>query len=186
VLREALDIYAKVPDFESHHLVAATWNNLSYALRGQGRLEESEAAARKSLTLMHAARGDRHSQTAAVMVNVARFEIEHGRFDKAEALLVPALKIRQETFPSNDRRVAVAKNWLGATYTALGRYADAEPLLLDADRNLAAVSDAWAAHKQAVLTHLITLYTAWGKPDQAAPYRARLSRLKVFGKSPNQ
>jgi eukaryotic-like serine/threonine-protein kinase len=175
--REALDIYAKVPNFESHHLVAATWNNLAYPLRGQRRLDEAEAVARKALPLMRAARGDRHSQTASVMVNVARFAIDRGQFHEAETLLVPALKIRQQTFPANDRRVAIAKNWLGAAYTGLHHYAQAEPLLLDAERNLAGVPDVWVAEKRSVLTHLITLYDAWGKPNQASPYRARLSAM---------
>jgi eukaryotic-like serine/threonine-protein kinase len=177
--REALDIYAKVPGFESHPLVASTWNNISYPLRNQGRRDEAEAAARKSLDLMRAARGDNHTQTASVMVNVARFAIDRGRFDEAEALLVPALKIRREAFPDNDRRIAQAKNWLGATYTSLGRYAEAEPLLLDAHRNLTSVPDAWSADKRAVLNHLITLYQALGKPNQAAPYRQELAEIKV-------
>ena len=49
----------RCPTSSSHHLVASTWNNLSYALRGQGRLDEAEAAARKALALMRAARGER-------------------------------------------------------------------------------------------------------------------------------
>ncbi len=65
----------------------------------------------------------------------------------------------------------------------MGRYAEAEPLLLDADRNLAAISDAWAADKRAVVTHLITLYDAWGKPDQAAPYRAELAAEDLNGRT---
>lgn len=180
--REALDIYAKIPGFESHHLVASTWNNLSYSLRGQDRLAEAEEAARKSLTLMRAARGDRHSQTAAVMVNVARFALDHGNFHEAETLLVPALKIRQETFPANDRRIAMAKNWLGATYTGLNRYAEAEPLLLDAERNLAGIPDVWITEKRSILTHLIALYDAWGKPDQTMSYRLRLAQMKPESK----
>jgi serine/threonine protein kinase len=177
--REGLAIYAKIPDFESHHLVASTWNNLSYALRGQGRLEEAEAAARKSLTLMRAARGDNHAQTAAVMVNVGRFDIDHGRFDEAATLLEPALKIREATFPTTDRRVAIARNWLGATYVGLGRYGEAEPLLLAADRDLSGVPDVWITEKRAVLTHLIALYEKWGKPDQAVKYRVRLDQMKA-------
>jgi eukaryotic-like serine/threonine-protein kinase len=177
LFREQLAIYAK--RFDTHTLVGATWNNLSYALRGQGRLAEAEDAARKALPLVLAARGNRHPDTASTMVNLGRFELEHRRLAEAEALFVPALKIRQDLFPASDRRIAAAKSWLAASYTAGGRYADAEALLLDANRHLADVPAAYEHEKRAALTHLITLYESWGKPDQAAPYRKQLSAMKV-------
>jgi serine/threonine protein kinase/tetratricopeptide (TPR) repeat protein len=177
LFREQLAIYAK--RFDTHMLVGATWNNLSYALRGQGRLEEAEAAARKALPLVRAARGDHHPDTASTMVNVGRFELEHGRTVEAEALIAPALKFRQEAFPAHDRRIAVARSWLGATYTTAGRYAEAEPLLVEAHRHLSDVPEAYASDKRTALTHLISLYDSWGKPDEAAKYRAELAAMKI-------
>jgi eukaryotic-like serine/threonine-protein kinase len=178
LFREALAIYAKIFD-DSHGMVGGAWNNLSYALRGQGRLDEAEFAARKALVIVRTARGDNHADTASVMVNLGRFELEHGRLEEAEALLVPALKFRQGAFPASDRRIATAKSWLAATYIAMGRLAEAETLLLDANRHLAGVPTAYLADKRAALTHLITLYESWGKPDQAAPYRAELTAMRA-------
>jgi serine/threonine protein kinase len=177
LFREQLAIYAKSSN--THTLTGSAWNNLSYALRGQGRLAEAEEAARKALPLIRARRGEHHPDTASVMVNVGRFELEHGRLAEAEALLAPALEFRQSAFPATDRRIAVARNWLAATYTAMGRYAEAEALLLDANRQLADVPAAYAADKRTALTHLITLYEKWGKPDQAVPFRVRLDQMKA-------
>ena len=143
-IAKRLAIYAKSPTSIRTSWSAATWNNLSYALRGQGRLDEAEAAARKALPIVRAARGDNHPDTACVMVNLGRFELERGRPKEAEALIAPALKFRQEAFPPDDRRVAIAMSWLAAAYTAQGRYAEAEPLLLEAHRHLSAIPAAYA------------------------------------------
>jgi serine/threonine protein kinase/tetratricopeptide (TPR) repeat protein len=176
--REALAIYAKGLG-ESHVRYGATLNNLSYALLGQGRLDDAEAVIRKSLPIVRATRGDNHPETASVMLNLGRVELQRGRLKEAEALLAHGLKIRQDAYLPDDRRVAVAGTWLGAVYTATGRHADAERLLLEAHRHLAATPAAYASDKRVLLTHLIALYESWGKPDQAAPYRAELAALKV-------
>ena len=176
--REALAIYGKSLH-DSHFRVGNTWNNLSYALRGQGRLDEAEAAVRKALPIVRAARGDNHPDTASIMVNLGRIELERGRPKEAEALIAPALKFRQEAFLPDDRRVVSAMGWLAAAYSAQGRHAEAEPLLLEAHRHLSAIPAAYGNDKRAVLTHLITLYDKWGKPDQAAAYRAELASIPV-------
>jgi serine/threonine protein kinase/Tfp pilus assembly protein PilF len=176
--REALGIYEKRLG-DSHFRYGNTLNNLAYTLRDQGRLDEAEAAIRKALPIVRAARGEQHVDTASIMVNLGRIELERGRPKEAEALLAPALKIRERAFLPDDRRVANAKSWLGAAYTATGRHAEAETLLLDANRHLPVAPAAFANDKRAALTHLITLYESWGKPDQAAPYRARLAEIKA-------
>jgi eukaryotic-like serine/threonine-protein kinase len=174
--REALSIYAKRLG-ESHFRAGNTWNNLSHSLRGQGRLAEAEEALRKALPILRASRGDNHVETATVMANLGRVVLERGRPREAEALLVPALKIREAAYLPSDRRVANAKCWLGATYAASARYAEAEPLLLEAHRQLSRAPAAFTKDKREALTHLITLYESWGKPDQAAPYRQELAAL---------
>jgi hypothetical protein len=53
----------------------------------------------------------------------------------------------------------------------LGRYDEAEPLLLESYPNLRPLPD---ADTRETLRYLVKLYDAWGKPEKAAEWRAKL------------
>jgi hypothetical protein len=68
--------------------------------------------------------------------------------------------------------VADAESVLGGCLARLGRFQEAEPLLLRGHEGLAAAA-ARAPYRRAALTRLVALYEAWGKPDLAARYRSQ-------------
>ena len=64
-----------------------------------------------------------------------------------------------------------SRSHLGACLTQLKRYPEAEEQLLAAYAGLKTVRGEQHALTRKAVSRLIELYEAWGKPDQAAPYR---------------
>jgi len=62
---------------------------------------------------------------------------------------------------------------LGYCLVRAHRYAEAEPLLLQAEMALGAIPNAPPAHRAQVLTALVGLYERWGKPTEAQAWKAR-------------
>jgi hypothetical protein len=81
---------------------------------------------------------------------------------------------RRRTFVEDDWSLGAAKSLLGATLVSLGRYNEAETVLLDARGDLASLRAPQPVAMKATLTRLVELYTAWGKQERAATYRALL------------
>jgi eukaryotic-like serine/threonine-protein kinase len=78
---------------------------------------------------------------------------------------------------------------LGEVLTSRKKYSDAEPLLLRAYRGLKppAGQEPEPARQLCfteTLDRLVRLYDAWGKPEEAARWRAKLPPGTPSGKSP--
>jgi hypothetical protein len=65
---------------------------------------------------------------------------------------------------------------LGFCLTRARRFAEAEPLLLQAEAGLRRLSPAAARHHNVAVTWLVSLYEQWGKAEQAALWKERLGR----------
>jgi serine/threonine-protein kinase len=96
-----------------------------------------------------------------------------GQAKRAEALLREAVERLGRTERAFD--LAALKSALGESLTAQRRYAEAEPLLLEAheaqqSRVLPGQFDLAETRRR-----LAELYTAWGRPDLAAQYREEVS-----------
>ena len=131
---------------ESHPLVAVTLNSLSRVLRDQGRYDEAAAALEAALHIARPALGSEHQLVAIYTINLAAVYLARGQPEAAEALLREGLRIRalspqlvpnrRRIFPEDDWSVGATKSLLGASLTALGRYGEAETVLLEARRDL--------------------------------------------------
>jgi hypothetical protein len=73
-----------------------------------------------------------------------------------------------------DEWVAQTKATFGACLAAQTRYADAEAPLVEGYAQLARGSADRRPAAREALGHLVALYTAWGKLEKAAEYRALL------------
>src|SRR5262249_40504092 len=78
---------------------------------------------------------------------------------------------RRRIFPEDDWSVGATKSLLGASLTALARYSESEDVLLEARRDLEALSPPSRRDIDANTTRFIDLYVAWGKRDKADHYR---------------
>ena len=182
LFRQAMDVHRKTLG-ESHPLVAVTLNSLGRVLRDQGRDDEAAAALEAALQIARPALGSDHQLIAIYSLNLAAVHVARGEPEAAEALLRDGLRIRglaprlvpnrRRIFPEDDWSVEAAKSLLGATLTALKRYSEAETVLLEARRELDGTASPPSRDVDATNTRLVDLYVAWGKPDQAARYRAR-------------
>ena len=73
------------------------------------------------------------------------------------------------------------KGVLGTCLTEIGRYGDAEPLVLESYVTISGSRGAEDERTKRALNRVIALYEAWGKPDKAAEYRALLPRPSEAG-----
>jgi Tetratricopeptide repeat len=72
--------------------------------------------------------------------------------------------------------VALTQTRLASMYQALGRYEDAERLLLPAYRAYQATLGETHEITQGIIKQLVELYDAWGKRDSVEEWRARQSK----------
>jgi eukaryotic-like serine/threonine-protein kinase len=156
---------------EKHPSVASKLNKLSTVFREEGKYEEAESASRDAIQMSMAVLGEEHPLVALFTLNLGRVQLLRKEAADAEPLLRKAVTIRERAYPAGNWRIGEAKGLLGECLTALGRYEEAEALLLDA-RRLLKEGPGWEGEQaQANRLRLIALYEAWGHPEKATAYR---------------
>ena len=97
--------------------------------------------------------------------------LSRGDTATAGELLTGALGILRSTKPAGDWTIADTESALGGYLAALGRFEDAEHLLVDSYRTLRQVKGEHSIYCRSAAGRLVDLYQTWGRPDQAARYR---------------
>jgi hypothetical protein len=115
-----------------------------------------------------------HPGTASTLAWLGKLLVARGDPQGAEPLLREALASRQAAFPPDDWRVAEAGSLLGGGLVALGRYAEAEPLVVEGYRTLKQKRGAAYRRSRQALGRVVELYDAWGRSAEAARWRAEL------------
>jgi tetratricopeptide (TPR) repeat protein/tRNA A-37 threonylcarbamoyl transferase component Bud32 len=152
--------------------VARSLNNLGHLREARGDAAGAEALYRQAIAIYYQPRLSlRHPDRATFLRNLASLLAAHGDAAKAEPLAREALSVFQAAAPAH-WRTADAESVLGGCLTGLGRYAEAEPLLLDGYRRLAQSSGEGRQHLREAVRRLVDLYTASKRDDRAALYRA--------------
>ena len=98
--------------------------------------------------------------------------LQAGEPDKAESLARQCVEVRRRSLPAGHWQVAEAQSLLGACLQAQHKFERAEEQLLqslDALRESRGPSD---EHTRTAIRRLRKLYEAWGRPLEAAKYRA--------------
>jgi eukaryotic-like serine/threonine-protein kinase len=160
---------------DSHPSVADSWYNLAELLQETGALAESEQAYRKTLAILGVVLPPGHINTAGAYIGLGSVLTDQGRPKEAEPLLRQALALRMEKLGPDDRRTAKAQRTLGVCLVALGHRVEAETLLLASWHTLAQAKN-WYHRTLGTqnLRDLVALYGSWGRPAEAAKYRALL------------
>ena len=169
---------------ERHPITATTLNSLSRVLREQRRYDEAAAALQEGLNVARAALGSEHQLVAIYTLNLASVQLSRRQPAAAEALVREGLRIRinapgivpsrRRTFREDDWSIPATRTLLGASLVALARYDAAEAVLLETRRDLEALPSSRRTELQTTIARLVELYSAWGKREQAAAYRALL------------
>ena len=155
---------------EEHPSVAFVMHALARLLYHKKAYQESESLHRKTLALQRKLLDANHPHIAFTLHNMGELLLDRKRPSEAALRLQEALQIRQEKYVESNKRTKTTKLFLGLSLTALGRFDEAEPLLLDSYTFFKNEHDQEKTQK--TLDGLIELYTAWGRPEQAAAYQA--------------
>jgi hypothetical protein len=103
--------------------------------------------------------------------------IQQSQWAEAETILRECLAIRAKTQP-DDWSTFSTRSVLGGCLLGQKKYAEAEPLILAGYEGLKAREAQIPAPSKPRLAEaaerVVRLYEAWGKPEQAAAWKARL------------
>jgi CHAT domain-containing protein/Flp pilus assembly protein TadD len=107
-------------------------NETGMRLHREGRYAEAERLYREALAVRKATLGDRHTEYAQSLNNLAMLYRYTGRYAEAEPLLRETLAAYRAAVGDRHPVYAIALDNLGLLYRAAGRYGEAEPLQREA------------------------------------------------------
>src|SRR5580765_2804975 len=157
LLRESAEVYRRV--FGPNGLeYAQSLNALALAEEWQGRLVRAQSLIEEALRVSEPQLGSDHPRVLGFTVNLARVRIARGDGAATESSLRAGLSAREKLYPRGDWRIAQTQSLLGAALAAQKRYAEAEPLMIAADRGLKPVPGVQERERAANRARLATLY----------------------------
>ena len=154
--------------------LAGSHLSLAKLYADMGAPAKAEPHARKALDLHLKIYGQDHLYAARPKTLLGRILVSQDRWAKAAPLLREAIAIREKRLPPRNWKTAKSRSLLGAALAGLGRFEQAEPLLLAGYEII--TEDRGPRHRRTyqALQRIIFLYEKWGKPQEAAEYRAKL------------
>jgi tetratricopeptide (TPR) repeat protein len=172
--RQAVSVARKSlgPDHSDVGELLADW---AQSLDALGRYAEAEPQYRESLRIARASFGDNDPRVGLKLVWISTTLRHLNRLAEAEAHIRQGAEITARRYSADHPRVAEANGVLGLTLAARRSWSEAEPLLLayaaalDQDRSV-------EGDRLEVVRSIVEMYMAWGKPDKAAEWRAKLPK----------
>jgi len=170
LIQEGTNLFAKSLG-EDHPNVAFGLTSLSAVYYEEGRYDLAEQDARKALAIAEKSSRTSHVYSRASGM-LGRTLTATGRSAEAEPLLRKALSVLEPRVPRQSNAMAMMLGNLGECLAAQGRYAEAEPLLKETYDIVKTVHVSQSPVLDEARQHLVSLYDAWGNPQQAALYRS--------------
>jgi serine/threonine protein kinase/tetratricopeptide (TPR) repeat protein len=156
-------------------------NNLAalYLKSGPDWLPQAAPLLEETLRIAREEHGDWHRETNHARLTLSSVYQGAGRPADAERLMREQLALLEEHWPGH-RDVYVAKFVIGTCLLDQQKFEEAEGYLLEAYERLIArraerAADTRPPPRGASGEKLVELYEAWGKPEQAAEWRAKLT-----------
>jgi tetratricopeptide (TPR) repeat protein len=187
--REALSIYRQVYGGD-HRSVLSPMIGLAHTLRWRGDaersdLEAAEAILQEASDLVPGLYGDEVPWTIQEKITRAfgLLHLAQGRTDEAESMLRKAVEIARENAPLESLQIRYAESAYGACLTALGRYEEAESLLVGTYEDFR-LWDAQSSDLQPSMgsrrtaARLIDLYRGLGDSERVRKYEEELRALE--------
>lgn len=157
-----------------HPKTLVAMDNLATVFLDQGKPAEARPLTDEALAVRRKKLSAGHIDLALSLELQGRLLIAEAKPAEAKPVLREALTIRRGALPARDYRTALAESLLGQALAETKRFDEAEPLLVGGGETLQASAGASKRQKREALERLVALYTAWGKPDKAAEWKARL------------
>ena len=154
-----------------HRYFTMSLFNLASVLNAEGAYDQAEAPAREALAKIEKSLGARHLDTGIAYAVLASSLRGQGRFAESEPLYVRGLAIFRER-GALPHRIAIRQGEYADVLANLGKYDAAETELLSALEILREHYPEGNLRTRNVVSSLVALYDAWGKPEKASEYRA--------------
>jgi serine/threonine-protein kinase len=153
------------------------WTMFNYAdlMLSQRRYPEAAHWAREVLALRGRTLPDSHPAVSTAMGVLGRALGAMASLAAGERWLRESLALRRRTLPEGHWMIASSESILGEHLARAGRYAQAESLLVASAGKLAEIRGENATVVQDARARLVSLYEAWGRPADAAQWRARIA-----------
>jgi serine/threonine protein kinase/Tfp pilus assembly protein PilF len=171
LLREALALQRKRLG-EQHIDVVWTLYDLGTLLSDRGDHAEAEKTFREALAIQPAAAPRAEFERAVLLAGLGDCLLAARRFAEAEPLLRECVALRARVAPDTWLH-ASALGMLGIALAGQDQFAEAERLLLQSWTGLEQSPQTPAARRQRTLAAIVELYERWGRPEQAAAWRAK-------------
>jgi eukaryotic-like serine/threonine-protein kinase len=160
-----------------HPSTLATRSDLGGAYLSQGDSARAESLLRDVLVARRKKLGAQHPAVAQTLTSLGESLLEQRKWAEAEQLLRDGLAIWDARRPDDWNRFNT-QSLLGNSLLGQQNFAQAEPLLLSGYEGMKSRETRIPASKKVVLIEsckrILRLYEAWGRPEQAAAWRARL------------
>jgi eukaryotic-like serine/threonine-protein kinase len=138
----------------------------------RGRLPEGERLMRDAADTYRRTLGDRHPTYAQALVDLSDVLVHAGRHAAADSAIATAVAIRLERYGPQSHGYTDGLRRRARIQTVLGQFAAAETMLRQSlDQTIARSGSADSGPARAVHRDLAELYTAWGRPAEAARHR---------------
>jgi serine/threonine-protein kinase len=167
--REAADRYIALAG-ERNLPSAIALQNLAYTEFLRRRLPESEALYRRAVPVLDSL-FKASASNASTFADFATVLAQQRKCDQAEPYARRSYELARTRWPENSVDVIRPQRILGQCLVVLQRYAEAEPLLLDAHRKLLAGWGAANTFTKGAAHDLVQLYERWGKKSEADRFR---------------
>jgi serine/threonine-protein kinase len=170
MLRQALTIQERVYG-PVHQRVAVALNEIGLLAVKRGKLEEAEARFRRALQIDRAVYGPQHQAVALETANLASVYLEQKQYSRAERLFREVIESYKQVLPPGHLNIGIAELKLGRTLLREHRYNEAESYMLAAYEIVGKRASPSIGWLKAARQDLVALYSEWGHPERAAPYR---------------
>ncbi len=173
-LRQSLEMNRRLLG-DKHPEVSTSLNNIGLVLVDKGDFAGAAAVFREVLALDTELLGEQHPYVAGTLRSLGDALMRAGDLGEAETLLREAEQRYRVALDEGHWQVSNTQSFIGECLQLQGRFEEAEELLLAAYPALAAQLGPDHRRTQRALQRVVDLYDAWGKPEEAAEYRARLA-----------
>ncbi len=159
---------------EEHPETLFTMHYMGWMYLAYGRYDEAEPLLVQALELKQRVLGEEHPDTLACLNDLGYLHYCQGRYDEAEAQYVRALELQQRVLGEGHTFTLYSHWGLARTLVKQGKWQEAETLAIDFHKKIndAPVLEHFGTKYAVEL--LIELYDAWGKPEKANQWRAKL------------
>jgi non-specific serine/threonine protein kinase/serine/threonine-protein kinase len=183
LLSNALETRRRVQGAE-HPETLGTLDDLAALRESEGKYAESEALLVSALDARRRVLGPANPDTLGDMVSLAELRIEQKKYGDAEPLLREALANYEKTAPGSWPHLR-SQVLLGSSLAAQGRFAEAEPLLVDGYNGMTGQTEQipfeFRSTIDRTLQQIVQMYEHWEKPEKAAAWRNKQFAIQATG-----